>query len=52
MKISTACPGKSCPIKKLCKRYTAYKAKNPLRYYSTIPYDFKNGKCTKFIEDN
>ncbi len=48
-KITTACPGKSCPFKDQCQRYTAYIKKKVLRYYTPIPYNHKEQNCEKLI---
>lgn len=49
-KITTSCPGKNCPFKDQCQRYTSYIKKKVLQYYTTIPYDYKEQDCKKLIK--
>jgi hypothetical protein len=48
-KITTSCPGKNCPFKNQCQRYTAYMKNKVLRYYTPIPYNAKEQNCEKLI---
>jgi hypothetical protein len=47
----TMCEGTNCPVKEMCYRFTAKPDELMQSYYSKIPYDFEEGECSEYLEN-